>query len=139
MAKSVNDLLNYPSMHYEAITRYHVSGMILQIHSNASFLSDPETNIRAGGYHYLSTKSEDPNKTPLNHPPLNGPVHVKCTTMQNVLTSAMESEMGAIYINFQRCTAMRMSLTEMVQAQPPTLALMNSSTGNGFANDNIRQ
>ena len=40
-AKSVTQILNYSVMHYEAITIYHAIGMILHIHSNAYFLSDP--------------------------------------------------------------------------------------------------
>ena len=57
-AKAVTQLLNYAATHSEAITRYHASGMILHIHRDASFLSDPGSNIRVGGYHYLSTASK---------------------------------------------------------------------------------
>ena len=39
-AKSVTRLLNYAATHSEAI-KYHASGMILHIHSNASFLAYP--------------------------------------------------------------------------------------------------
>ena len=54
----------------------------------------------------------DPKKFPPNQPPLNGPIHVECTTMRNVLASAME---------------------------PPTPAVANSAPGDVFSNDNIRQ
>ena len=73
--------------------------MVIQIHSDASFLSDTKYNRRVVGYHCLSTKSADPNKAIPNQPPLNGPVYVKSTTIQNILTSAMEAEMGAIFVN----------------------------------------
>ena len=104
-AKAVTDMINYASMHSEAITRYHVIGMILHTHSNASFLSEPGAKSRSGGCHYLSTASADPNKAPLKQPPLNRPVHVKCTTMINVLASAMEAELGALFVNCQSDTA----------------------------------
>ena len=96
--KAVTHLLNYAATHSESITRYHASGMILHIHSNASFLSEPGASIRKGGYHYLGTASSDPDKAPLKQPPLNGPVHVKCTIMRNVLSSAMEAELGALFL-----------------------------------------
>ena len=37
-AKLVTRMLNYTATHPEAITRYHASGMIIHIHSDASFL-----------------------------------------------------------------------------------------------------
>ena len=99
-AKSVTQLLNYAATHSEAITRYHASGMILHIHSDSSFLSEPGANIRAVKYHYLRTASADPNKYPLKKPPLNVPVHIKYKTMRNVLAIAMEAERGALFFNF---------------------------------------
>ena len=63
-AKSVTQMLNYAATYPEAITIYHASGMILKIHGDPSFLSEPGANIRAGGYNYLSTASTDP-KNPL--------------------------------------------------------------------------
>ena len=56
-AKAVSQLLNYVATQSEAITRYHASGMILHIHSDASFLSEPGEKGRLGGYHYLSMTS----------------------------------------------------------------------------------
>ena len=88
-------MLIFTATHSEAITRYHASGMLLHIHSDAAFLSDTESKIRAGGYHDLSKKSADPNNNLLKHPPLNGLVHIKCTTMHKLLADAMEAETGA--------------------------------------------
>ena len=91
MAKSITQLLNYDATHYEAITRYHVSLMILHIHSDASFLLDSEFSIREGGYHYLSAVSVYPRKVPLKQPPPNVPVHVKYTTVISIIASVMEA------------------------------------------------
>jgi hypothetical protein len=43
--KLLNDCTNHP----EANLRYHASKMILNIHSDASYLSEREAKIRAGG------------------------------------------------------------------------------------------
>ena len=109
-AKSVTQLLDYTATHPEAIMRYHASDMTLHIHSYASFLSEPRSMIRAGGYHYLGTASEYPKNPPPKQPPLNGTIHAECTTMRNVLASAMEAELGAIFVKFQRVAATRMAL-----------------------------
>ena len=90
-AKSFTQMINYSATHYEAITRYHTSELILQIHRYASFLSDPGAKIRAGGYNDLSTASAYPKKAPPKQPPLNGPVNVKRKTTRNVLATTMEA------------------------------------------------
>ena len=113
--------------------------MILNTYSNTSFLSEPGSNIRAGGYHYLSTASADPNNPPLKKPPLNGPANFECTTMRNVKARAMEAELGDIFVNFQRGVAMRMALVDMGHAQPPTPEVTDSATGYRFINNNILQ
>ena len=97
-AKEVTQMLNYVAKHSEAITKYHASGMILHIHSDASLLSDPGSKIRAVGYHYFSMASSDPKKAPPKQPSLNGPVHVKYTTTRNILASAIQEELGDLLI-----------------------------------------
>ena len=113
--------------------------MIVHIHSDASFLSEPEANIRAGGYYYLSTASADPNKSHIKQLPLNGPVYVECTTMRKFLARGMEAELGALFVNCHRGAATRIAIIDMGHTQPPTPVVTNSATGDGFVNDNIRQ
>jgi hypothetical protein len=49
----VVQLLNYAATHPEAAIRYHNSDMILYVHSDASYLSEPKARSRLGGYFYL--------------------------------------------------------------------------------------
>ena len=119
-SKAVTQLFNCAATHYEAITRYHASSMILHIHSDTSLLSEPGAKSRAGGYNYLSTASADPKKAPPKQPPLNVPIHVEFTTMRKVLASAMEAELGALFENCQRDLAMRMALIDIGHSQQPT-------------------
>ena len=113
--------------------------MILHIHSDTSFLSEPGAKIRAGVYHYLIPVAADLYKAPLKQLPLNGPVCVKFPTMRNVLFIATEAELGALFVNCQRGAATRMALIEMGHFQPHTPAVTESATGDRFFNDNIRQ
>ena len=48
-------------------------------------------NIIAGRYNYLTTPSEDAINTPLPKPPINGPIHLECTTMKNESAGEMEA------------------------------------------------
>ena len=59
--------------------------------------------------------------------------------MINVLGSAMESELGSLFVNWQRGAATCMALIGMIHAQPPTPSVTDSSTGDGFVNYNIHQ
>ena len=51
----------------------------------------------------------------------------------------METELLVLFVNYQRGAATRMALIEIGHAQPPTQAVMESATEDGFVNDNIRQ
>jgi hypothetical protein len=51
-------LLNYCTTHPEATLRYHAYDMILNIHSDASYLSEREAKIRGGGFFYMGSNTE---------------------------------------------------------------------------------
>jgi hypothetical protein len=58
-ADKVIKLHNYCNTHPETKIRYHASDMILHIHSDASYLSENEANIRAGGFFYMGNTSKN--------------------------------------------------------------------------------
>ena len=139
IAKKVVQILNYAATHPEEINRYHASGMTLHMHSDASFLSAPWSKSRYGRYHYLSEPSSDPRKPLHKPPPLNGPIHEEFTIMKNILESAMEAELGALFVNYQQGAALRIALEEMGHHQPPITVVTDSATRDSFVKDNIRQ
>jgi hypothetical protein len=53
--KQVNQTLDYMWTHLDAIIRYCASDMILNIHSDTSYLSAPKARSRAGGYFFLGS------------------------------------------------------------------------------------
>jgi hypothetical protein len=55
-------LLNYCATYPEATLRYHALDMILNIHSDASYLSEFEAKIRAGGLFYMGINTASQNK-----------------------------------------------------------------------------
>jgi hypothetical protein len=57
-ADKVIKLLNYCNTHPGSRIRYHSSDMILHIHSDASYLSEDEANIRARGFFYMGNATK---------------------------------------------------------------------------------
>lgn len=52
-AKQIAHFLNYCATHPNACIEYHHSNMILHIHSDASYLSEPGARNKVGGYSFL--------------------------------------------------------------------------------------
>jgi hypothetical protein len=138
-AKAVVQLLDYAATHPDATIRYHASDMVLYDHSDASYLSEPKARSRVGGHLFLSQRPTDPTKAPINQPRQNGPIHTVCQILRNVMASAAEAEVGALFVNAQDAVPIRNTLIELGHPQPPTPIQTDNSTAAGFANDTIKQ
>ena len=135
---AVHQLLDYVSTHPCTTVRYHASDMCLHVDSDASYLSVKKSRSRAGGYFYLSDHSTNPSKSPVIPTP-NGPLHAECRTLRNVMASAAEAELGALFHNGQVAVPIRTCLAEMGFPQPPTPIKTDNSTAAGIINSSIRQ
>ena len=89
--KKVRQFLDYAASKEEAIIMYNASDMVLSVHFDASYLSERNARSRAEGHHYLS------NDKPT--PPNNGAVLNLSQIIKNVMSSAAEAELGALFIN----------------------------------------
>ena len=54
LEEEVNQFLDYCATHPNAGVRFVASDMILAMHSDASYLSEPDSKSRAAGYFYLT-------------------------------------------------------------------------------------
>jgi hypothetical protein len=139
-ATAVVKLLNYAATNLNAVIRYKASGMTLYVHhSDASYLSEPKARSRAGGHFYLSNKPADPASAPSQQPPNNGPLHTTSHILRNVMASAAESEVGALFVNSQEAIPIRYALEELSHPQPPTPIQTDNSTAAGYSNNTIKQ
>ncbi len=68
--------------------------MVLVVHSDTSYLSEPKARSQAGGHFFLSLDTEDP----IN----NGAVLNIAQLIKAVMFSAVEAELGALYINARK-------------------------------------
>ena len=132
--QAINLLFNYVFTHPDAKVRFHASKMILHLHSDASYLSEPGARSRAGGYFFLSDTA-----SPKTTPPFNGAVFVLSNIMKNVMASAAEAELGALFFNAREAIPIRNTLREMGHPQPPTPITTDNACAAGIANDTVKQ
>jgi hypothetical protein len=64
--KPVEQFLDYMWTHPDAVIRYRASDMVLNVHSNTSYLSARCARSRAGGYFFLGSLPIDGNPIKLN-------------------------------------------------------------------------
>ena len=108
--------------------------MVLNIHSDASYLSETRATSRVAGQFFLGSKS-DPTKPIV----LNGALYIMCGILKFVVASAAESELGALFINCKEGRTMRLTLQEMGHPQPATPIHCNNMTAAGIANDTVKK
>jgi hypothetical protein len=89
-------LLDYLASNSKAKVRFHASDMIMNIHSDASYLSETGARSRACGHFFMGwmPKNGEPIK-------INGAFYVNATIMKFVVASAVEAELGALFHNCQ--------------------------------------
>ena len=123
--------LDYCATHPDATIRFYASDMILKIHSDASYLTESRARSRVGGYFFLGDKQ--------NKMYNNGAVHVIAQIIKNVVSSAAEAEIAAVFINAKGAVPLRHTLMEMNHPQPPTEITTDNSTAANILNKTCKQ
>ena len=132
--KRVKQFLDYMWTHPDARIRFRASDMVLNVHSDASYLSAPKARSRAGGYFFLGSLPKD------NEPiALNGAFYVLCTILKLVASSAAEAELGALFLNAKQAKIIVITLEELGHPQPPTPMHVDNSTTVGIVNSTIKR
>ena len=106
------------------------SDMILATHSDASYLSEPEAQSRAGGHIFLSND--------VKYPPNNGSILTIAQVIKRVMSSATEAEMAALFIVAKECVYIRLVLEEMGHKQPATPIQTDNNTAEGVINKKVQ-
>jgi hypothetical protein len=105
---AVSHILDYYSNKSHANIRYFTPYMQLKIHSNASYLSEPNTKSRIGGYFFLGNINHS-QYTSLS----NGPLLCQSTVIKHLMSSVAEAKYGALFVNAKTGTVTRETLREM--------------------------
>ena len=116
--------LDFMSTQEDAVLTYQASNMVLTIHSVGSYLSEPKSHSRARGHMYMAGKDE----IPIN----NGAVLKILQKIQPIMSSAVEAELGALFINAKTVVSMRQTLIELVHLQPRTPMQTDNATAHAL-------
>ena len=127
-------MLDYLATHPDAVVRYHASDMVLNIHSNASYLGETQARSRVAGYYFLGSvpKDDQPIK-------LNGSIFTFTGILKFVVASAAEAELAALFLNCKEGKIVRLILEELGHRQPPTPIHCDNKTAAGIANDTVKK
>ena len=132
--KAIDHLLHYVATHPDATVRFYASNMILNLHSDASYISEYGARSRAGVYFFLSS---EPN--PSSTLAFNGSIFVLSHIIKNVLASAAEAELGSLFFNTREAIPICNTLIDLGHAQPPTPITTNNACAAGIANATVKQ
>jgi hypothetical protein len=87
---AMKHFLDYCHTNPDAIKLYRACEMIVQNHSDAAYLVEPEARSWAGGFFFLGNQD---GKL------INGSILIIAKTVKNVASSASEAEIAALFIN----------------------------------------
>ena len=122
--------LDYCYWNPNAVKLYKASDMILFVNSDASYLTAPGSKVAPGGFFYLGNKNESI---------INSSILYLTTIIKNVMASAAEAEIAALFLNARLAIPLRTALIEMGHPQPATRIKTDNNTADGFVNSTIKQ
>ena len=127
-------LLDYLASHSNAKVRFHASDTVMNIHSDASYLSEPQARNRTCGHFFMGS-------IPIDGEPilLNGAFFVNTTIMRFVVASAAEAKLGALFRNCQDGIIFRLTLENMGHPQPKTPVHCDNATAVGISNNTVKR
>jgi hypothetical protein len=128
---AIQQFLDYCATHPNATVHFVASDMILRVHNDASYLSEPNARSRSGGHFYLGNETGKPNIH-------NGDLLEKVEIIKHVMSSTAEAETGALFINRKEAIPLRQTLIELNHPQPPTPIQTDNSTATGIVNKTVK-
>ena len=123
-------LIDYVVTQEEAIITYSTSDMVLAVHSNASYLSKSNARSRAGRHFFMSSDTV--------HPPNNDAILNIAQIIKNVMSSAAEAELGALYIMARDAVYIRIIIDKIVHTKPRTPIQTDNSTAKRIINNTVQ-
>ncbi len=127
-------LMDYLLGHADVKVRFHALDMILNIHSDASYLLEANARSRACGHFFMGWMPKD-GKSICIH----GAFHVSMVILRFVVASAAKAELGALYHNCQTGIIFPLPLTETGHLQSKTPVHCNNATAVGIANNTMKR
>ena len=127
--RKTRKFMDYAATHPNAILTYCKSNMVLAVHTDTSYLSEPKARSRTGRHFFLASDMPIPAN--------NGAALNTAQLIKTVMPIAAEAEMGAIFFNAQEATPSRNALIKMGHLQGKTSIQTDNSIANGIVNNNM--
>jgi hypothetical protein len=127
-------LLDYLATHPDAKIWYRASDMVMNVHSDASYLSETEARNRACGHFFMGWSPKDGDPICLN-----GVFFTLCAILRFVVSSAVEAELGALFLNCKEGMIFRLTLEELGHPQPKPPVHCDNATAVGIANSTVKR
>jgi hypothetical protein len=126
-------LLEYLATHADAKIRCYASDMIMNIHSDASYLSKNKASSRACGHFLMGWKLVDNQPTKLNNA-----FDTNSVILKFIVASSAEAEPGALFHHCQDAIIFHQTLSKMGHPQPKTPVHCDNATAVGIGNNTIK-
>jgi hypothetical protein len=97
--------LDYMASQDKAVLTYKASDMVLAVHSNAFYLSEPNARSRMGGHMFMAGRDDIPTN--------NGVILNILQILRAVMSSAMEAELGTLFTKTKTAVSMHHTLKEL--------------------------
>ncbi len=133
MARCVQ-LLDYLPTHMDAKIRHDLSEVIMNIHLDASYLSESKACSRACGHFFIGWKPVDGEPIKLN-----GAFYMNSVILKFVVVLILEAELGALFHNCQDGIIFRQTLSDMGQSQPKKPVHCDNATAAGISKNTIKR
>ena len=127
LMQKIDHFLAYMASNPDATLVFKASDMQLCVHSDASYLSEPESRSRAGGFHWIGSDL-----------PYNGAVDILSTTIKAVVSAASEAEYGAAFLNATQALPTMRTLNFLGFQQFPVTVTMDNSVACGVVNNTVK-
>ncbi len=108
--------------------------MVLNIHSDASYLSEPKARSQACSHFFMGSVPRDGKPIELN-----GAFHMLCSILRCEVASAAEAELGALFMNCQEGMIFNATLKHLGHPQPAIPVHCDNVTAVGIANNTIKR
>ena len=115
--RKVIHLLDCLATQLDTVIMFRASNKILNVHSDASYLSEKKTKSRMSVY-FLGMCAQEEQRFFIN-----GSIHVFCRILRPVVCSAAETELTALFLNMKEAKILQLTLEEIGQKQPATQVL----------------
>ncbi len=134
MLERCRQMIDYLAHNANSKVRFQASDMIMNIHLDASYLSEAKALSQTCGHLFMGWMSKDGDPIKIN-----GSFHIIVNIFRFVVASGAEAELGALYHNCQTGIVFCQMLKAMGHKQPKTPVHCNNATAGEIANNTVKQ